>query len=173
MFVGLSAYPPIVATWQLGKYVPAATNNWWRRRFLCGRFRNMGKMKRLEIASSYAEERIIPHTPAGSVTLPADCLLFRCGWYKANHTESFLLRSVDWITYSTWALPYKLEFLTGPQSRVKNLRVGLLKFIFSLTTDKILYSTYRTFLFLHVCNMSRPAGAYWFSRPACVPYMKN
>jgi hypothetical protein len=89
--VGLSAYPPIVARLELNKYVPAATKNCWRRRCLCGPCHNMGKRKRLEITSTYGEERKIPHTPADIVILSSDCLLFRCGLYKANHTESFLL----------------------------------------------------------------------------------
>jgi hypothetical protein len=39
----LYVYPLIVATQRLAKHVPAATNNWWRRRFLCGPCRIKGK----------------------------------------------------------------------------------------------------------------------------------
>jgi hypothetical protein len=34
--MGLPVYPPIFGTQRLGKHVPAATKNCWRRRFLCG-----------------------------------------------------------------------------------------------------------------------------------------
>jgi hypothetical protein len=33
--VGLSVYPPIVARQRLGKLIPAAMKNCWRRHFLC------------------------------------------------------------------------------------------------------------------------------------------
>jgi hypothetical protein len=38
-----SAYSLIVARQQLGKDLPAATKNYWRRRFLCGPCRIKGK----------------------------------------------------------------------------------------------------------------------------------
>jgi hypothetical protein len=41
--MGLSVYPPNVVRLQFGKDVPPATNNGWRRRFICGPCRIKGK----------------------------------------------------------------------------------------------------------------------------------
>jgi hypothetical protein len=41
--VVLTVYPRIVARQRLGKHVPAAMKNCWRRRFLCNPYRMKGK----------------------------------------------------------------------------------------------------------------------------------
>jgi hypothetical protein len=64
-------YPPIVARYQIGKDVPAATKSCWRRRFVCGPCR----IKRKQAISSSQNFLYLPLLPALLNVTLLDCFL--------------------------------------------------------------------------------------------------
>jgi hypothetical protein len=65
--VGLSVYPPIVARQRLGKHIPAATKNCWRRRFVYGPFGIKGESVGLSVYPPIvARQRLGKHVPAAT-----------------------------------------------------------------------------------------------------------